>query len=343
VRGRRETRRAPAALVLVGLTAALVLPAARGADPSADALRARQSSLGDRVHTALLGLYSLDTRLAQSRVRLASLTRAAESVRAQLSQIERDEHIARRSWRASVAALDTHLRSLYEQGQPDAIGILLGASSIDDAMTRLDELERAANLSRDTIAQTRNAQTMLARVQGELEARAQRLHDLVAATEQTTETLAQARAARSAYIASLARQRAFTAHEISRLAARAHASAARSPAPAAASAPPTAAATVAAPATPAPATSASGSTLTVTSTGYSMSGRTATGLPVGWGVVAVDPTVIPLGTRMTIPGYGEGVAADTGSAVQGATIDLWFPTQAQAMAWGRRTIMITLH
>ena len=55
-------------------------------------------------------------------------------------------------------------------------------------------------------------------------------------------------------------------------------------------------------------------------------GRTATGLPVGWGVVAVDPAVIPLGTRMTIPGYGEGVAADTGSAVRGATIDLWFPT-----------------
>jgi len=53
--------------------------------------------------------------------------------------------------------------------------------------------------------------------------------------------------------------------------------------------------------------------------------------------------LIPLGTRLTVPGYGEGVAADTGSAVQGATIDLWFPTGAQALAWGRRTITITLH
>ena len=35
--------------------------------------------------------------------------------------------------------------------------------------------------------------------------------------------------------------------------------------------------------------------------------------PVGWGVIAVDPAVIPLGTRLTIPGYGEGVAADTGA------------------------------
>jgi 3D (Asp-Asp-Asp) domain-containing protein len=60
-------------------------------------------------------------------------------------------------------------------------------------------------------------------------------------------------------------------------------------------------------------------------------------------VVAVDPAVIALGTRLTIPGYGEGVAADTGTAVQGNTIDLWFPTLSDAMAWGRRTVTITLH
>jgi cystine transport system substrate-binding protein len=53
--------------------------------------------------------------------------------------------------------------------------------------------------------------------------------------------------------------------------------------------------------------------------------------------------VIPLGTRMTVPGYGEAVAADTGSAVSGATIDLWFPSIAQANAWGRRTVTIVLH
>ena len=84
-------------------------------------------------------------------------------------------------------------------------------------------------------------------------------------------------------------------------------------------------------------------TLTVTSTGYSLRGNTASGLPVGPGIVAVDPAVIPLGTRLTIPGYGEAVAADTGSAVQGLTIDLWFPTLGQALAWGRRTVTITLH
>ena len=83
-------------------------------------------------------------------------------------------------------------------------------------------------------------------------------------------------------------------------------------------------------------------TVTVTATGHSLAGRTATGLPAGWGVVAVDPSFIPLGTGLTIPGYGIGVAADTGSAVAGAHIDLWFPTRAEARAWGRRTIVIAL-
>jgi 3D (Asp-Asp-Asp) domain-containing protein len=78
-------------------------------------------------------------------------------------------------------------------------------------------------------------------------------------------------------------------------------------------------------------------------TGYALGGTTSTGLPVGWGIAAVDPSVIPLGTHMTVPGYGEAVAADIGGAIVGDTIDLWFPSVAQADQWGRRTVTITLH
>lgn len=54
-------------------------------------------------------------------------------------------------------------------------------------------------------------------------------------------------------------------------------------------------------------------------------GRTATGVYATYGVVAVDPSVIPLGTRMYVPGYGYAVAADTGGGVRGYHIDLAFP------------------
>ena len=83
--------------------------------------------------------------------------------------------------------------------------------------------------------------------------------------------------------------------------------------------------------------------MTVSATCYILKGTTASGMQTGPGVVAVDPSVIPLGTRMSIPGYGEGVAADVGSGIAGAAIDLWFPTDADARAWGRRAVTITLH
>jgi 3D (Asp-Asp-Asp) domain-containing protein len=105
-------------------------------------------------------------------------------------------------------------------------------------------------------------------------------------------------------------------------------------------APPTPAASVSLTAVAPP---AGGGELTVSATGYALGGNTATGLPVGWGIAAVDPSVIPLGTHFTVPGYGEAVAADTGGAILGDTIDLWFPTVAQAEAWGRRTVTIVLH
>ena len=79
----------------------------------------------------------------------------------------------------------------------------------------------------------------------------------------------------------------------------------------------------------------------VSSTAYALPGHTASGLPVGQGVCAVDPSVIPMGTRFDVPGYGSCVAADTGSAIIGDRIDVWVPSEAQAASWGRRDVTIT--
>ncbi len=76
---------------------------------------------------------------------------------------------------------------------------------------------------------------------------------------------------------------------------------------------------------------------------YSLPGYTASGIPVRKGVVAVDPTLIPLGTKLHVPGYGASIAADVGAAIKGRIIDLWFPTTAKAREWGRRTVTITVY
>jgi 3D (Asp-Asp-Asp) domain-containing protein len=235
----------------------------------------------------------------------------------------------------SQQRLAAHLRMLYEEGEPDALAVMLGASSLDDALTRLEELEQSANQGARAAQEAVTGRARLGRLAVVLAERVSRAQELEAGARQTAEALAAARAQRVTYIASLERQRRLTERQIATLEARArrvveHAQVVE--------------AHVAAPASAegSPAPAAPGR-LTVTATGYSLPGQTSTGLPVGPGVVAVDPTVIPLGTRISIPGYGEGVAADTGSAVLGNSIDIWFPTMADALAWGRRTLTVTLH
>ena len=80
----------------------------------------------------------------------------------------------------------------------------------------------------------------------------------------------------------------------------------------------------------------------VTATAYCLKGRTASGMYTQYGVVAVDPRVIPLGTRLYIEAadgtwiYGTAVAADTGGAIKGNKIDLYVETYDEAMRFGRR-------
>ncbi|MBU6081810.1 MULTISPECIES: LysM peptidoglycan-binding and 3D domain-containing protein [Allobacillus] len=94
-----------------------------------------------------------------------------------------------------------------------------------------------------------------------------------------------------------------------------------------------------------------GRTLTVEATAYTAdcagcSGVTATGIDLNNSpnkkVIAVDPNVIPLGSRVYVEGYGEAIAGDTGGAINGNIIDLHVPTKAEAYQWGRRTVEVTI-
>jgi 3D (Asp-Asp-Asp) domain-containing protein/septal ring factor EnvC (AmiA/AmiB activator) len=340
-----ELGRLPVRLALVAATALLIaiVPAAVGADSSnmreqASALRHENVSISARSHTAVLTLYALDSKLSSVRGELAALDAKVRSVRAERAAARRHLHVARHVLTVSQRRLAARLRLLYEQGDTDSLAVVLGAKSLDDALAGLDGITFAAREDRKVIADTALSRRRLARLTASLARREAELQKLAARKRSELGTLASARAERAAYLAQLASQRQLNSAEIGSLESRAEAidAAARRLALArAAAAQPVGAA-------PAPIAAGSG-TMTVVATGYALQGQTATGAPTGWGVVAVDPAVIPLGTRMTIPGYGEGVAADTGGAVQGATIDLWFPSALQASAWGRRTVTISLH
>ena len=75
-------------------------------------------------------------------------------------------------------------------------------------------------------------------------------------------------------------------------------------------------------------------------TAYCLHGETASGTGTRPGVVAVDPRVIPLGSPLYVEGYGRAVAADTGAAIRGNHIDVWFRDCGRALAWGARRVTV---
>ncbi|WP_026907809.1 3D domain-containing protein [Paucisalibacillus globulus] len=94
-----------------------------------------------------------------------------------------------------------------------------------------------------------------------------------------------------------------------------------------------------------------GKTLTVTATAYTAecdgcSGITYTGINLNEDrnakVIAVDPTVIPLGSKVYVEGYGYAIAGDIGSAIKGNRIDIHVPTKEEAFNWGVREVKVTI-
>ncbi|MED2971606.1 ubiquitin-like domain-containing protein [Fictibacillus sp. B-59209] len=98
-------------------------------------------------------------------------------------------------------------------------------------------------------------------------------------------------------------------------------------------------------------TPSGGKELYVTSTAYTAScagcsGKTRTGLNLHANpnakVIAVDPKVIPLGSKVYVEGYGYAIASDTGGAINGNRIDVFFSSQSEAVKWGRKTVRVKI-
>jgi 3D (Asp-Asp-Asp) domain-containing protein len=306
------------AAALLAVVAAVFASQVAGAPPP----KAREQAL-------VLELYGLDSRLDAARRSLDSVDRTAAELGRERASLAARLHAASRTLRNAQRLLSAELRALYEDAQPDPLAVVLGSSSLQDALDGVDELARASSATESVVAQSRTARADVRLLARELAVRERELRRLRASAATQVATLEQARGERASFLAGLRRrdrieveQRARAADAAAR-AAEVRSTAARSAASIGARPP-------------------GARTIVIVSTGYSLSGTTASGLPVGYGVAAVDPSVIPLGTRMTIPGYGEAVAADTGSAIRGVRVDLWFPTRKQALAWGWQTLRVTL-
>ncbi len=313
-----------AVLALTAASAALAAPGAGSRRPTSS-VDATSQQLGTRVHQALLSLYALDSQLQAWRGRLASLQNAATALRGRRASLRNELSADQASLETGQHRLALELRALYERGNVDPVAVVLGAKSIGTGLKQLDDMSRVASQSSQIVAATSAAHLRLLQSQRRLAVEERRLEHSLAAARQAEERLATAAASRAAYVSSLRAQEELRAEQVRSVEAQAQSAQQTSQQLAPVASPPV-----------------GKRQLVVSATCYDLPGRTATGMPVGPGVVAVDPSVIPLGTRMNVPGYGSGVAADVGGGIEGDTIDLWM-TPSQCAAWGRRTVTITIY
>ncbi|MFL5916600.1 MAG: 3D domain-containing protein [Gaiellaceae bacterium] len=314
---------AAAVLTLMATSAALAAPGSAGHTRTSSTQR-----LSSRAHQALLSLYALDSRLHAWRARVASLEAAAASLQKQQSALRQELGAARTSLESGQHQLALELRALYERGNVDPVAVMLGAASLTNGLRQLDALSRVADQSKRIVAVTTAAHQRLQGSQLRLAAEERRLARSLAAARQGEQKLAAAAAVRLAYVSSLRTRERLQTTQVRSVEAVAQAAQQKSQ-------------QLQGP-TPAPPPEGKHQ-LVVSATCYDLPGKTATGMPVGRGVVAVDPSVIPLGSKLYIPGYGNGVAADIGGGIRGNIIDLWYPTYAECAAWGRRTVTITVY
>jgi peptidoglycan DL-endopeptidase CwlO len=301
-------------------SAALAAPGSAGHSRTSSTQR-----LSSRAHQALLSLYALDSQLQAWRARVASLEAAAVTLQEQRIVLRQELGAAQASMKTGQHRLALELRALYERGNVDPVAVVLGAGSLAKGLRQLEALSREADQSGEIVAATTAAQSRLLGTRAQLTAEERRLARSLSAARQGEEKLAAAAAARLAYVSSLRSREQLRTTQVHTVEATAHAAQQKSQQLQGTTPPP-----------------AGKRQLVVSATCYDLPGRTATGMPVGRGVVAVDPSVIPLGSRLYIPGYGKGVAADVGGGIRGNVIDLWFPTYAECAAWGRRTVTITV-
>jgi 3D (Asp-Asp-Asp) domain-containing protein/peptidoglycan hydrolase CwlO-like protein len=329
-------------VVLAGAAACATLASGGSAENAgqlerqADALRAENAELNAGAQSAATGLVTIERRLSQARAELASFRARAAEVKARRRAVSQELGIARSALRLTQRALARRLQALYEHGDEDTLAVVLGAGSLEGALNAIETMDLAATQDEDLIAKARSASKRLARLGRRLAARERELQQLAAARAAAAASLADARSERLQTIAALSSTNKANSAQIAVLDARARTLA---------SVPPPTPAVGHVPGAPLLPPSGPGGvrSMTVVATGYALPGHTASGRRVGWGAVAVDPSVIPMGSRLSIPGYGLGVAADTGGAIRGARIDLWFPSEAHAHAWGSRVVTITVY
>lgn len=228
------------------------------------------------------------------------------------------------------------VRAMYISGTDSYLSVVLSADNLDDFISRVDMISKVISYDNKTIAKLKEKQAAIAKEKDALNKESKKLETLKNSNENTLATLSKDINAQKELLSKATeKEQQLLAVEASRKAA------AETPKE------------IAVNTTSKSGTLSRGSSkslsyskvLAMQSTAYATHGITASGAgtirdPGGYSTIAVDPRVIPLGSRVYVEGYGYAIASDTGSAIKGNIIDLFFNSQSEALSWGRRAVTV---
>jgi len=166
---------APLLLVSIGCAICGAVGAASGANPSKSdtgsvaSLRAATDTLTQRLHTATLDLYSLDAQLQRAHSQLATLRAQRDRIARERASLRLRLDVTRKNARVANRRIAVLVRNLYEQQASDPLAIVLGAQSLDDAITTLDDLNRSAQTHHQIAQTSRDAKISLIALRRTLE------------------------------------------------------------------------------------------------------------------------------------------------------------------------------
>lgn len=337
-----------AVLPVIILLATLLLISSAAANPADELsdtnqqvsnIEAQSQDLDNHYIAALQDLVVVDREVTRysdeisgAENQLSSLNASIEETKAQLTQVQNDLLDRQK-------ILEKRVLSTYKSDDMGYLEVVMGAGDFSDFLNRIDMINTIAEDDRRLIDSIKETKQKVETELSKLEQKQAEQESLLSELNTSQQNLVDSQTEQQAVVASIQNQRELNDAQLAELQSQAssiEASMAQMQAEAVASSsesdddysfsPPP----------------AGGTSMTMTATAYCLQGNTATGMPVGRGIIAVDPGVIPLGSRVYVSGYGDAIAADTGGAIGGNRIDVWLPC-SEAYAWGSRTVTVTIY
>lgn len=267
--------------------------------------------------TIVKDIVTLDSEINSLKSRLSELASRSELLESRIETTS--SRIEERRARLAVKrqALAARARSLYVNGRTSKLAMLVSSSDVSDYMNRADMLEKVAKRDASLIADTKRESDQLKASLARLKSDKREIDNVTADLSSRQERLEESRSERASVLAAAGAKSQQVASQASKVEAKID----QINPPAPVNGRPT------------------GKVMMMVATAYcplepGLDESTASGMRATKGVVAVDPRVIPLGTRLNVEGYGNCIAGDTGSAIKGNRIDLCFDTLEEMDAFG---------